>query len=70
MSEEQKNDAPVTAIESKEETAPEKPKKIKFMNLKELETAIEKTKKNQGGLKSRYAHELVKKRDYLKSLQK
>ena len=70
MSEEQKNEAPKETAEVKEAPAPEKPKKIKFMSMKELEAAIEKTKKNQGGLHSRYAFELIKKRDYLKSLQK
>ncbi len=37
-----------------------KNKKIEKMNLKEIEEAIENTNKNQGGLYSKYALELLK----------
>ncbi|MCK4796717.1 MAG: hypothetical protein KAT05_05005 [Spirochaetes bacterium] len=71
MSDEKKEnvEAPKTEnANATEETAAKKNKKIKLMNLKELEGALEKTQKNQGGLYSRYSRELVKRRDYLLSL--
>ena len=49
--------------EKKEEE--KKNKKINVMTLKEIEQAIEKTKKNQGGLFSRYAHELIARKEFL-----
>ena len=56
-----------TSTNNKEEEKVEekKNKKINVMSLKEIEQAIDKTKKNQGGLYSRYAHELIKRKDYL-----
>ena len=63
MSDEKKQDASV-------EDAPKKNKKIRFMDLKEIEKAIEKTDKAQGGLYSKYANELIKRRDYLINLKK
>ena len=62
MSDEKKQDAPT------EDASAKKNKKIKFMDLKEIEKAIEKTSKEQGGLYSKYAYELVKRRDYLSSM--
>ena len=40
-------------------------KKINKMNLKELNTAIEKTKKHMQGLTSRYGRELLKQKEIL-----
>lgn len=50
--------------EAKKET---KNKKIGKMSLDELNSAIEKTKEKQGGLFSRYAKELIKRKDTLSS---
>lgn len=47
-----------------------KRKKINALNLHELDEALEKTKKNQGGLFSKYAQELIKRRDYLSAIKK
>lgn len=50
---------------NEEGTTEKKNKKINLMSLKELDQAIDKTKKNQGGLFSRYAQELLKRKDFL-----
>ncbi len=67
MSEEQKKEA--TSVEATKESAEsqkvKKNKKINVMTLKEIEEAIEKTNKNQNGLFSKYALELIKRRDFL-----
>lgn len=42
-----------------------KNKKIRFMSMAEIDKAIEKTQKNQGGLYSRYAKELIKRKNCL-----
>ena len=44
-----------------------KNKKIKKMNLDELNKAIENTNKNQGGTSSKYAQELLKQKNSLSS---
>lgn len=48
-----------------EEAKKQKNKKINKMSLEEINNAIEKTKEKQGGLYSKYAYELLKRRDYL-----
>ncbi len=45
----------------------EKNKKINKMTLAELDKAIEKTKEHQGDLQSRYALELLKRKEYLQT---
>lgn len=59
MSEEQKNE------QSNEEAKESKNKKINKMTLQELEDALKKTKESQGGLYSRYAKELLKRKEVL-----
>lgn len=51
--------------ENKEEA--KKNKKINKMTLEELKAKIEETKKNQGGLNSRYGKELQKQLDVLQA---
>jgi len=58
---------PTTTTE--ETTENKKNKKIRAMNFQEIEKAIEKIKNSQGGLLSKYAKQLLKHRDYLKSLK-
>lgn len=49
------------------ETKEKKNKKINKMTPQELETAIEKTVKEQGSLNSRYGKELKKRKDFVSS---
>jgi|GEM_PF-4363641 len=56
-----------TSTESTQEN--KKNKKIKSMTLQEIEKTIEKTKSSQQALSSKYAKQLLKQRDYLKSLK-
>jgi len=61
MADEQKN-TPKEGAEAA--TAEKKNKKIKFMSVSELNQAIEKTEKAQGSLNSKYAKELLKRKEF------
>jgi len=52
---------------SEEAKKEKKNKKINKMNLDEINTALEETKKNQGGFLSHYADELQKRKEFLTS---
>jgi hypothetical protein len=59
--------------EEKQEQPQEKPKrgkKINKMSIAEIEKALEETKSSQGGQASRYARELVRRRDFLRGGKK
>jgi len=59
--------------EEKQEQAQEKPKrgkKINKMSVAEIEKALEGIKSSQGGQASRYARELARRRDTLRSGKK
>lgn len=59
--------------EEKQEQAQVKPKrgkKINKMSVAEVEKALEGSKSSQGGQASRYARELVRRRDILKAGKK
>jgi len=49
------------------QTKPERNPKINKMTLAEIEKQIENVKTSQGGLVSRYAKHLIRRRDLLKS---
>lgn len=54
--------------EEKQGQAQDKPKrgkKINKMSIADIEKALEELKTTQGGLASRYAHELIRRRDTL-----
>lgn len=74
MSEEQKKETVAVGVAKESESADSKKakknKKINVMTLKEIQDAIDKTNKNQGGLFSKYAHELIKRRDFLSKTNK
>lgn len=56
--------------EEKKEQAQDKPKrgkKINKMSSAEIEKALEELKSSQGGLSSRYARELIRRRETLKA---
>jgi hypothetical protein len=56
--------------EEKPDQAQDKPKrgkKINRMSVAEIEKALEGLKSTQGGLSSRYARELIRRRDTLKA---
>jgi hypothetical protein len=50
--------------------APKRGKKINKMSLAEIEKALEAAVGSQGGQSSRYAHELLRRRDVLRSGKK
>lgn len=74
MSEEQKKEATTVEAtkegESTESKKAKKNKKINVMTLKEIQEAIDKTIKNQSGLFSKYAQELIKRKDFLTKIKK
>jgi hypothetical protein len=73
MADEKQADAQQPAVkqpEGTEQAKAKKNKKINKMSLQEIEQGIEKTGKIQGGLNSRYASELLKRKNYLTSLKK
>jgi len=53
-----------------ENTTEEKNKKINKMTVEELDKAIEKTKTSMGGLTSKYAKELLERKDFLNVAKK
>ena len=61
MADEQKKEAQGSG----EAPAEKKNKKIRFMSNAELDQAIEKTEKNQGGMNSKYAKELLKQKEFI-----
>jgi hypothetical protein len=68
MADEQKNTpAPAAQAAPAEGAAPKKNKKIRFFTPSELDEAIEKTKKNQGSLNSKYGRELLKQKELFTS---
>jgi hypothetical protein len=62
-----KEAAPQSVPSPEGEKAPKKNKKIRKFTSKELDEAIEKTKKEQGGLYSRYGRELTKRKEEITS---
>lgn len=57
------------AEETQEQTQekPKRGKKINKMPLSEVEKALEKAKNSQGGLDSKYAHALLRRKENLRS---